>query len=69
MHTLRFPIRHTITLLLSLTHSSPAVVMAAAGTAARDFGGVILKLSAVKCEAAVKVVSGEEERVQKQKET
>lgn len=32
----RFAIRHTITLMLSLTHSSPAVVMAAVGTAERE---------------------------------
>lgn len=40
MHTLlpRFAIRHTITLVLSLTRGSPAVVMAAVGTAERDFG-------------------------------
>lgn len=34
--------------MLSLTHSSPAVVMAAVGTAERDFSGVIPK--AERCE-------------------
>ena len=44
----RFAIRHTITLMLSLTRSSPAVVMAAVGTVEGDFSGVIPK--AERCE-------------------
>lgn len=46
--TPRFAIRHTITLALSLAHSSIAVVMAAVGKAERDFSGVIPK--AERCE-------------------
>lgn len=44
----KFAIRHTITLVLSLTRSSPAVVMAAVGTAEGDFSGEIPK--AERCE-------------------
>lgn len=44
----RFAIRHTITLLLSVAHSSAAVVMAAVGKAERDFSSVIPK--AERCE-------------------
>lgn len=55
---LRFAIRHTITLMLSITQGSPAVVMAAVGTAEREIFVVYFqRLRDVKCEAAVKVAS------------